>query len=75
MINILARRICRMLILCMGALSFSAYADMVGTKVVAATEAAGARKRCAISLNAARSATQLQGYGIALQSPRRASMP
>ncbi|MEK7436234.1 MAG: PA2779 family protein [Pseudomonadota bacterium] len=65
MINILARRICRMLILCMGALSFSAYADMVGTnQVVAATEAAGARETLRNFIERGEVRDQLQGYGI-----------
>jgi hypothetical protein len=63
--NIFARYICRMLIVCMAAIPFSAYAGMVGTdQVVAAAQSQGARDvvRDAISRSEVR--IQLQSYGV-----------
>src|ERR1039458_10851972 len=63
--NIFARYICRMLIVCMAAIPFSAYAGMVGIdRVVAAAQSQGARDvvRDAISRSEVR--IQLQSYGV-----------
>ncbi len=63
--NILARQICRILILCMGVLSFSAYADMVGTnQVIAAAETVGARETLRNFIERGEVRDQLQGFGI-----------
>ncbi|MBE0615928.1 MAG: PA2779 family protein [Burkholderiales bacterium] len=69
--NILTRQLCRVLIVCMGALSFSAYADMVGTdQVAAAARAAGARETLRGFIERGEVRDQLQHFGIGRASAR-----
>jgi len=63
--NSLAGRTCRLLIVCMLALPFSAYADMVGTdQVAAAVQAAGARDKVRDFISRSEVRNQLQDLGI-----------
>ena len=59
------RHICRMLIVCLGALPLSTYAGMVGTdQVVAAAQAQGARDKLRDLIGRSEVRNQLQSYGI-----------
>jgi len=61
----LARQLCRVLILCLGALPFGAYAGMIGTDQVAATvQAQGARDQLREILSRSEVRDQLQNLGI-----------
>ncbi|MBE0622402.1 MAG: PA2779 family protein [Burkholderiales bacterium] len=63
--NALIHPICRMLIICMGALPFSAYAGMVGTdQVAAASLAAGARDKLRDFVGRSEVRDQLQSLGV-----------
>ena len=67
--NILVRSVCRMLIVCMGAFPFSAYAGMVGTdQALAAAQTAvqtqGARDRLLDWVGRGDLRNQLQQFGI-----------
>ena len=73
--NIFVCHICRMLIVCMGALPFSAYAAMVGTDQIAAAHRPEKRAtHCAISSIAAKCAVGCRASASALPQHRRASM-
>ena len=63
--NILVRRVCRMLIVCMGAFPFSTYAGMVSTdQVVSAIQVQGARDRLRDLVARSDVRNQLQNFGI-----------
>jgi Family of unknown function (DUF6627) len=63
--NIFVRTICRMLIVCMGALPFSAYAGMVATdQITAAAQAAGTREKVRSFLERSGVRSQLQSLGV-----------
>lgn len=65
MTNFFVRGICRMLIVCMAAFPFSAYAGMVGTdQVVAAAQAQSARDTLREFAGRSEVRSQLQSYGI-----------
>ena len=60
-----ARRICRLLIVCMAAFPFSTYAGLVGTDQVAASaQSLGAREQLQIFIGRSEVRSQLQSYGI-----------
>jgi hypothetical protein len=59
------RHICRMLIVCLGALPLSTYAGMVGTdQIEAAAQAAGARDRLRDFVGRSEVRSQLQSLGV-----------
>ena len=63
--NVLARTICRMLIVCIAAIPFSTYAGMVGTEqVIAAAQTQGARDKVRDFVGRSDVRNQLQSYGI-----------
>src|ERR1035437_4609565 len=63
--SIFVRYICRMLIVCMGAIPFSTYAGMVGTNdVVAAVQSQGARDKVRDFIGRTDVRNQLQNMGI-----------
>jgi len=63
--NTFVRYVCRMLIVCMAAFPFSAYAGMVGTdQVLAAAQSAGARDKLRDLISRSEVRNQLQSYGI-----------
>ncbi|MGP1678191.1 MAG: PA2779 family protein [Burkholderiales bacterium] len=62
--NALIRHICRMLIICMGAFSFSTYAGMIGTDQIAAAQAVGARDKVRDFMARGEVANRLQGLGV-----------
>ena len=63
--NALARQLCRMLILCMGALPLSTYAGLVGTdQLGVATQAATARDKLRNFIGRGEVGNQLQSLGI-----------
>ncbi len=63
--NIFVRHICRMLIACMAAVPFSAYAGMVGTdQVAAAAQTEAARDRLHRFLGRSEVRDQLQRLGV-----------
>ena len=67
----LTRHICRVLIACMGALPFGAYADLVGTAQLAtAGETAGARDKLRDFVSRSDVRNQLQELGIGPETAR-----
>ena len=63
--SIFVRHICRMLIVCMGALPFSAYAGMIGTdQFAAAAQAAGSRDKVRNFVDRSEVRNQLQSMGV-----------
>ncbi|MBK5103487.1 MAG: PA2779 family protein [Burkholderiales bacterium] len=69
--NSLARHICRLLIACMGAMPFGAYADMIRTDQVAASvQAASARDKLRDVVSRSEVRAQLQVLGISPDSAR-----
>lgn len=65
MTNVFVRCICRMLVVCLTAFPFSAYAGMVGTdQVVAEAQAQGARDTLRDFVGRSEVRSQLQSYGI-----------
>jgi hypothetical protein len=69
--NYLARDICRLLIVCMGALPFGAYADLIGTdQVAAAVQTAVARDKVRDFISRSEVRNQLQGLGISPDTAR-----
>ena len=63
--NIFVRNLCRMLIVCMGALPFGAYADMVATdRITAPAQAAGARDQVRDFIDRSEVRNQLQRLGV-----------
>jgi len=67
--NFLIQHICHLLIACMGALPFGAYADMIRTDQVAASiQAAGAREKLRDVISRSEVRDQLQYLGISPDS-------
>jgi hypothetical protein len=63
--SVVVRCVCRMLIVCMGAFPFGAYAGMVGTdEVAAAAQAQGSRERLRELLARSEVRSQLQDFGV-----------